>query len=491
MNASALNTAAIPTAGQAGPATAATTPGALATPLAGFEALLAALLPQGAAGGAPTVGALDAGKGSDDSKGSADGLPVDGLVANPAAGDPNAALMASVLAAPPVVADAVPASAAPQDTAPESAPAWGHEKAKGIPAAPAFANARTGPADKGELSAEVAPEQTDVAEATPVTDLPRAGKTASPPPPVAAPTSASAAPPAQAAAAPVSGDLADPAVIAQAAPAAEPAPAESAASETPAPALAASLLTRPEPTPAPAPRSRTERTRTVADPKGESDLQPLEAVDRPVHAKAAQGAAKAAFSTIEVADAKTGETEAQAESPENTPQAETRASAQGLTPAAHTTHGVRGSPETVANLAAQMIKKLDGKSTRFDIELNPDGLGKVDVRVEIGAGGRMTAAMTFDNPQAAADLKARSAELQRALEQAGFDMSGGLSFDVSGDGAQQQRQAWQDQADNRGQAFRGQAFRAALDTAGEAADAAINGALRLRRGVTAGLDMRI
>ena len=52
--------------------------------------------------------------------------------------------------------------------------------------------------------------------------------------------------------------------------------------------------------------------------------------------------------------------------------------------------------------------------------------------------------------------------------------------------------AWQDQADqNTGGAFRGQAFRAALDNAGDAADAAVKGALSLRRGVTAGLDMRI
>jgi len=99
--------------------------------------------------------------------------------------------------------------------------------------------------------------------------------------------------------------------------------------------------------------------------------------------------------------------------------------------------------------------------------------------------------MTFDNPQAAADVKARAAELQRALEQAGFDLSGGMSFDVAHDrGQQQQNQAWQDQGD-AGRAFQGRAFRAALETAGDAADAANQGALRLRRGVNSGLDLRI
>lgn len=145
----------------------------------------------------------------------------------------------------------------------------------------------------------------------------------------------------------------------------------------------------------------------------------------------------------------------------------------------------------MANLAAQIVKKLEGKSTRFDLELNPAGLGRVDVRLEIGAQGRITAAMTFDSPQAASELKARASELQQALEQAGFDMSGGMSFDVAGDRGQQQRQAWQDQNDSNGEAFRGRAFRAALDTAGDAADTAVSGALRLRRGVNAGLDLRI
>ncbi|HEX7887628.1 MAG TPA: flagellar hook-length control protein FliK, partial [Phenylobacterium sp.] len=212
--------------------------------------------------------------------------------------------------------------------------------------------------------------------------------------------------------------------------------------------------------------------------------------------RAALGAAKSASANVDAAEAEANPQEAKAapESPDGVPQGETRAAAQAATPAsAHVTHAVRGSPETVANLAAQILKKLDGKSTRFDVELDPHGLGKVDVRIEIGAQGRITAGMTFDNPQAAADVKARAAELHRALEQAGFDLSGGLTFDVASDRGQQQQQqnqAWQDQGD-AGRAFQGRAFRAALETAGDAADAANQGALRLRRGVNSGLDLRI
>jgi flagellar hook-length control protein FliK len=150
---------------------------------------------------------------------------------------------------------------------------------------------------------------------------------------------------------------------------------------------------------------------------------------------------------------------------------------------------VRGSPETVANLAAQILKKLDGRSTRFNVELDPAGLGRVDVRVEINAHGRISTSMAFDNPQAAADVKARSADLQQALEQAGFDMSGGMNFDIAGQ-QNRQGQGFSGAEDGqRGAGFRGRAFKAALDNAGEADTAA--GGLNLRRGLRSAVDVRI
>jgi len=146
---------------------------------------------------------------------------------------------------------------------------------------------------------------------------------------------------------------------------------------------------------------------------------------------------------------------------------------------------VRAAPQTVANLAAQIVKKLDGRATQFDIQLDPAGLGKVDVRVAIGADGRMSAAMSFDTPQAAAELRSRASELQRALEQSGFDLSGGMSFDVASDRGQG-GQAQNQQADT-GAAFRGRAFQAALDTTADVAPPQ----LIHRRTALAGVDIRI
>jgi Meckel syndrome type 1 protein len=112
--------------------------------------------------------------------------------------------------------------------------------------------------------------------------------------------------------------------------------------------------------------------------------------------------------------------------------------------AAHTDKTIAAS-HTVAHLAEQIVSKVDGKSTRFDVTLDPAGLGKVDVKIEIGRSGEINAALSFDNPQAAAELRSRVGELRTALEQAGFDLSkGGLSFDFSGQN--QGRNLWDQQA---------------------------------------------
>jgi hypothetical protein len=93
---------------------------------------------------------------------------------------------------------------------------------------------------------------------------------------------------------------------------------------------------------------------------------------------------------------------------------------------------VRGSPHTVAHLSAEIARRLDAQNTRFQVELEPAGMGRVDVKIDIGASGALSASMNFDNPQSAEAMRARSGELQAALEQAGFDVTGGLAFTTGG-----------------------------------------------------------
>lgn len=79
--------------------------------------------------------------------------------------------------------------------------------------------------------------------------------------------------------------------------------------------------------------------------------------------------------------------------------------------------------EATAQIAAQILRKFEGRSTRFEMALTPDDLGRVDVRLDIDIKGRLNARLAFDNPAAATDLRGRADELRRQLEDAGFHLA--------------------------------------------------------------------
>ena len=83
----------------------------------------------------------------------------------------------------------------------------------------------------------------------------------------------------------------------------------------------------------------------------------------------------------------------------------------------------RTAVEATAQIAAQILRRLEGRSTRFEIALRPDELGRVDVKLDIDSEGRLAARLAFDNPAAAADLRGRADELRRQLEAAGFQLA--------------------------------------------------------------------
>jgi len=89
-----------------------------------------------------------------------------------------------------------------------------------------------------------------------------------------------------------------------------------------------------------------------------------------------------------------------------------------------------GAIHATAQIAAQIVKKLEGRSTRFEMALTPDDLGRVDVSLDIDVDGQLSARLAFDNPLAAADLRGRVDELRRQLTDAGFTVADdALSFD--------------------------------------------------------------
>ena len=94
------------------------------------------------------------------------------------------------------------------------------------------------------------------------------------------------------------------------------------------------------------------------------------------------------------------------------PRAQSSAAADRSSPLSTLSHAT---VETTAHLAAQIARRLDGRSTRFDMVLTPEDLGRVDVSLEIGKDGQLSARLAFDNPAAAADLRGRADELRRQL----------------------------------------------------------------------------
>ncbi|MEQ7155876.1 flagellar hook-length control protein FliK [Brevundimonas aurifodinae] len=89
----------------------------------------------------------------------------------------------------------------------------------------------------------------------------------------------------------------------------------------------------------------------------------------------------------------------------------------------------RTAVETTAQIAAQIVRRLEGRSTRFEMALTPEGLGRVDISLDIEADGSLRATLAFDNPVAATDLRGRADELRRQLTDAGFTLADdALSF---------------------------------------------------------------
>ncbi|WP_404979762.1 flagellar hook-length control protein FliK [Caulobacter segnis] len=156
---------------------------------------------------------------------------------------------------------------------------------------------------------------------------------------------------------------------------------------------------------------------------------------------------------------------------------------------------VRGSPETVAALSAEIVKKADAKTTRFDVALTPDGLGKVDVRIEIARDGALTASMRFDTAHAAQELRGKAHELRQALADAGFNVAdNALSFDVSSQNGGQNSNpffafdGWNDQGQR---AFHGRAFQAAMTAEEEIVVTPSDLLPGLKTAADSGLDIRI
>jgi flagellar hook-length control protein FliK len=124
-------------------------------------------------------------------------------------------------------------------------------------------------------------------------------------------------------------------------------------------------------------------------------------------------------------------------------------------------------------VASAITRTVTGDRQSFTLQLNPEHLGTVEVKLELDAKGHATASFVADRPDTLALLRQDSHHLLQSLHDAGVNAdAGSLNFTLrdSGGGfteAQERRQ-------NPASSFR-YGGGAAADTASETAAAAISG----------------
>lgn len=135
----------------------------------------------------------------------------------------------------------------------------------------------------------------------------------------------------------------------------------------------------------------------------------------------------------------TGESEADLSLEVSAPRSDARAEVQrqSLPQAANAHAAARFQPQTVQTLAARIAARAVEGGRVFDIRLDPAELGRVEVRLEMGADNSVRALLSAERADTLAELQRSARDLEKALAEAGLDLAeDGLSFSLSDDGAQ-------------------------------------------------------
>jgi flagellar hook-length control protein FliK len=109
---------------------------------------------------------------------------------------------------------------------------------------------------------------------------------------------------------------------------------------------------------------------------------------------------------------------------------------QSMPHAANAHAAARFQPQTVQTLAARIAARAVDGARVFDIRLDPAELGRVEVRLELGADNSVRALLSAERADTLAELQRSARDLEKALAEAGLDLADdGLSFSLSDDGA--------------------------------------------------------
>lgn len=95
-------------------------------------------------------------------------------------------------------------------------------------------------------------------------------------------------------------------------------------------------------------------------------------------------------------------------------------------------------PPVAEQVSVQISKAVKAGVDRIDIQLRPKELGRIDVRLELAGGGRVSANVTVDNRETLELLKTDARALEHALDDAGLKAdSNSLNFNLRGQDGRQ------------------------------------------------------
>ena len=194
----------------------------------------------------------------------------------------------------------------------------------------------------------------------------------------------------------------------------------------------AAPTTAPTPDAAPLSAPGAERAAAPVESAAAPEAKPAAAADAP---KAQSAIAKTATHSAEAApDIKT---DAAPSSNTSTPAdtlATPRNTAADTTRTVQTNPALQNAPSTTIQVYQRMIDRIDGRAQRFEVRLDPVELGRVDVRIEVGADKKVPAVLAAHDSAALTDLMRGQRSLERALADAGIDLAdGGIKFELSND----------------------------------------------------------
>ncbi|MEO1199927.1 MAG: flagellar hook-length control protein FliK [Pseudomonadota bacterium] len=151
--------------------------------------------------------------------------------------------------------------------------------------------------------------------------------------------------------------------------------------------------------------------------------------------------------------------------------------------AGQTNAAATGAQVPIETLAVTIYREAQNGQRRFEIQLDPPELGRIDVRLEMGRDGRVQTHLMVERPETLDQLVRDARQLERALSQAGMKLDEqSLQFSLKDQGGGQQ-QGFANHDDTQSPTWR--------DGLPNADPQTIEAIAEIRLPVSAGLDMRI